>query len=87
MEQVFKLPLILKPQPGGGYTVTCPLISNLITEVDTIDQVQANVSDALAALLELYEDLDEPLPPVLRPHPMRSLAPIWAETLVVVGSS
>lgn len=58
LERVYKLPLVLEPQPEGGYTITCPLLPNLITEADTLDQVQANVADALAALIEMYEDLD-----------------------------
>ncbi len=32
LEQVYKLPLVLEPQPEGGYVITCPLIPNLITE-------------------------------------------------------
>jgi antitoxin HicB len=65
LERVYKLPLVLEPQPEGGYTITCPLLPNLITEADTLDQVQANVADALAALIEMYEDLGKPLPPAL----------------------
>ena len=32
MSQIYKLPLVLEPQPEGGYTVTCPLLPELITE-------------------------------------------------------
>ena len=63
MENVYKLPLILNPQPEGGYTITCPILPNLITEADTLDEVAHNVDDALAALIEAYEDLGRPLPP------------------------
>ena len=38
MTNIYKLPLILEPQPEGGYTVTCPLLPNLITEADTFSQ-------------------------------------------------
>ena len=64
MEQVYKLPLVLEPQPEGGYTVTCPLVPGLVTEADTLDEVWPHVADALSALLELYEDLNQLPPPV-----------------------
>jgi antitoxin HicB len=60
METVYKLPLVLEPQPEGGYTITCPLLPNLITEADTLDEVIPNVADALEALIEGYEDLTYP---------------------------
>ena len=87
LERVYKLPLVLEPQPEGGYTIVCPLIPNLITEADTLDQVQANVTDALAALIEMYEDLDKPLPPALQPLVTSLGAPIWVETLVSVSAA
>jgi antitoxin HicB len=30
----YKIPLILTPQPEGGYTVTSPLLPELLTEGD-----------------------------------------------------
>ncbi|RKZ74729.1 MAG: type II toxin-antitoxin system HicB family antitoxin [Candidatus Parabeggiatoa sp. nov. 1] len=82
MERIYKLPLILEPQPEGGYTITCPLLPNLITEADTLDEVMPNVTDALAALIEAYEDLNQPLPMVLQPLPSGSA--LWSETLIPV---
>jgi antitoxin HicB len=84
MNNVFyKLPLILEPQPEGGYTITCPLLPNLITEADTLEEVMPNVADALAALIEAYEDLKQPLPLVLQP--LSTNTPIWTETLIPVA--
>ena len=57
-----KIPLVLSPQPDGGYTVTSPVLPELHTEGDTADEAVANVHDALAAVIELYEDLSRPLP-------------------------
>ena len=85
MENVYKLPLVLDPQPEGGYTITCPILPNLITEADTLDEVARNVGDALTALIEAYEDLGRPLPPALQPILPDSA--IWAESLVPVGLS
>jgi antitoxin HicB len=56
MQNIYSLPLVLQPQPEGGYTITCPLLPELITEADTLDEVMPNVSDALAAVIECYED-------------------------------
>ena len=82
MENIYKLPLMLEPQPEGGYTITCPLLPNLVTEADTLDEVIPNVADALAALIEAYEDLNQPLPAVLQPLTPDST--LWTETLVPV---
>lgn len=49
----YKVPLIMTPQPEGGYTVTSPLLLELITEGDTIGDTLENVRDALAAVIEL----------------------------------
>jgi antitoxin HicB len=82
MNNFYKLPLILDPQPEGGYTITCPLLPELITEADDITQVYSHVADALAAVIELYEDMQRPLPAVLQP--VTSNTAMWAEALVPV---
>ncbi len=50
MSQIYKLPLVLDPQPEGGYVVTCPLLPELITEGDDIQDALQNANDALAAI-------------------------------------
>lgn len=62
MNAIYKLPLVLDPQPEGGYTVSCPILPELITEGDTVKEAMTNASDALAAIIETYEDLGRPLP-------------------------
>ena len=67
----YKVPLVLTPQIEGGYTVTSPLLPELVTEGDSVADVLNNVKDALAAVVELYEDLGRPPPRstwVLRPR-------------------
>ena len=54
--------MVLEPQPEGGYTVTSPLLPELITEGDTIAEALANVEDAFAAVVEIYQDRGRPLP-------------------------
>ena len=83
-ERIYKLPLILEPQPEGGYTITSPVVPELVTEADRLDQVALRVADALAALLELYEDLGRPVPSVLRPLTVTAETPIWSEVLIPV---
>ncbi len=58
---LYKVPLLLSPQPEGGYTVTSPLLPELVTEGDTTEQALADVRDALAAVVETYQDLHKPL--------------------------
>lgn len=79
----YKVPLILTPQPEGGYTVTSPLLPELVTEGDSISEALENVSDALAAVIEIYEDTGRALPRNTR-IPDRN-SPVWLETVVSSG--
>ncbi len=58
----YKVPLLLTPQPEGGYTVTSPLLPELVTEGDSLSEALDNVKDALAAVIEIYQDLGRQLP-------------------------
>ena len=82
MKRIYKLPLVLEPQPEGGYTILCRTIPELVTEADTLDEVQANVADALAALLELYTDTGRPVPASLQSLVAEAGLPIQADFLV-----
>jgi antitoxin HicB len=53
----YKIPIVLEPQPEGGYTVTSPLLPELVTEGDTVEEAIANVQDALVAVAEAYQEL------------------------------
>ena len=59
---IARIPLTLEPQPESGYNVTSPLLPELITEGDTITECPANAEDAFAAVVEIYEDRERPLP-------------------------
>nr|VFK41139.1 MAG: antitoxin HicB [Candidatus Kentron sp. SD]VFK80755.1 MAG: antitoxin HicB [Candidatus Kentron sp. SD] len=63
---LYKIPLILDPQPEGGFTVTSPALPELVTEGDTPEEILANVQDALVAVIEAYQDQGRSLPPDLR---------------------
>ncbi|HEX6385103.1 MAG TPA: type II toxin-antitoxin system HicB family antitoxin [Anaerolineae bacterium] len=82
MSTVYKLPLLLEPQPEGGYVVTCPVLPELITEGDSVEEAIQNANDALAAIIEAFVDLGRPLPPILKPT--QTNTPIWMETILAV---
>ena len=65
--------MLLEPQPEGGYTVTSPLLPELITEGDTLAEALANAEDAFAAVAEIYEDRGRPLRYLGCQIPMSSL--------------
>jgi antitoxin HicB len=80
---LYKIQLVLKPQPEGGYLVTSPVLPELVTEGDTVREALANANDALEAVLEMYEDLHRPLPAILQPA--AEDAPLHVETALAVG--
>ena len=77
---LYKVPLVLEPQAEGGYTITSPLLPELVTEGDSLDEAMANVKDALLAVIELYGDLGRPLPKNAQITDANS--PVWLETVV-----
>lgn len=78
-----RLPLVFTPQPEGGYTVTSPILPELLTEGDTLEEAFSNVPDALAAVMELYTEQRRSLPAATElPTPG---AIVWSEALVEVG--
>ena len=79
---IARVPLILDPQPEGGYTVTSPLLPELITEGDSVSEALANAEDALRAVMEIYEDKGLPLPPSIFLDD--ASGPVAAEALVSV---
>lgn len=77
---LYKVPLVLSPQSEGGFTVTSPLLPELLTEGDTVEEALANVRDALAAVVEAYEDLGRSLPTNIRVVDTDNS--LWLETVV-----
>jgi antitoxin HicB len=63
-----QIPLILTSQPEGGFTVTSPLLPELLTEGETVEEGLENAEDAFGAVVELYHDLGKPLP-TIPPNP------------------
>ena len=61
-----RLPLVFTPQPEGGFTVTSPVLPELITEGDSVEEALENTRDALAAVVEAYQDAGRSLPVGIR---------------------
>ena len=79
---IARIPLVLEPQPEGGYTVTSPLLPELVTEGDTVSEALANAEDAFAAVVEIYEDRGCPLPSSI--YVDDANGPVSVETIISV---
>lgn len=79
MSRLFKIPLVLEPQKEGGWTVTSPILPELITEVEDLMQLDEVVRDAISAVIELYEDTGREFPSALIADGVKS--PVWFESL------
>ncbi|MFO0963993.1 MAG: type II toxin-antitoxin system HicB family antitoxin [Gemmataceae bacterium] len=77
---IYRVPLVFTPQPEGGYTVTSPVVPELLTEGDSLEEAQANVRDAFEAVVELYADQGRSLPASISLPAQGEV--IWSETLV-----
>ena len=79
----YKVPLVMTPQPEGGYTVTSPALPELVTEGDTLSDVLENAKDALAAVIELYEEDGRLLPRSI--WITEANGPVWFETVIAAS--
>ncbi|HEV2295223.1 MAG TPA: type II toxin-antitoxin system HicB family antitoxin [Tepidisphaeraceae bacterium] len=77
-----RIPLVFTPQPEGGFTVTSPVLPELLTEGDTLEDAYSNVTDALAAVIELYADQGRHLPPTTT---LPDGQVVWSDALVEVA--
>ena len=77
---LYRIPLMFTPQPEGGFTVTSPVLPELFTEGDTLEEAHANVSDAFDAVVELYEEQGRELPIGLNLPATGEI--VWTEALV-----
>ena len=84
MSKLLKIPLVLAPQKEGGWTVTSPLLPELVTEIDDLAQLDDHVRDAINAVVELYEDTGKEFPLGLVADGVKS--PVWFESLIVAES-
>lgn len=78
-----KLPLVFSPQPEGGFTVTSPILPELVTEGDTLEEAFMNVRDALASVIEIYAEEGRPLPAGIELPSTGQI--VWTDALVEVA--
>jgi antitoxin HicB len=54
---------VFRPEPEGGYTVTCPALPGLVTYGETLAEARAMAAEAIEAYLEsLLKDGEPSLP-------------------------
>ncbi len=79
MDRIYKLPLLLEVAEEGGWIVRSPVIPELITEIDHLDEIDHKLKDAVAAVKELYEDMGKEFPIAEIEKPIK---PVWFEAVV-----
>ena len=77
---LYRIPLLFAPQIEGGYTVTSPVLPELLTEGDTLEEANENVRDALEAVIELYAEQGRQLPTAIALPVAGEF--VWSEALV-----
>lgn len=61
-QSVLKYDVVFEKQEVGGYTVTVPSLPGCISEGDTFEEAEANISEAITAFLESLAKDGEDIP-------------------------
>ncbi|MGH7058798.1 MAG: type II toxin-antitoxin system HicB family antitoxin [Stellaceae bacterium] len=51
-----------RPEPEGGFTVTCPKLPPVVTYGQTLEEAQANAREAIELCLEVMREDGQPIP-------------------------
>lgn len=54
---------VFRPEPEGGYTVTCPALPEVVTYGRTLADARVQAREAIELCLEVYRDEGRRLPP------------------------
>ena len=67
-----------RPEPEGGFTVTCPKLPPVVTYGETLEEAQANAREAIELCLEVMREDGQPIPPPDRDlaSPIDQLVPV-----------
>ena len=52
-----------RPEPEGGFTVSCPKLPPVVTYGETLEEAQANAREAIELCLEVMREDGQPIPP------------------------
>ena len=52
-----------RPEPEGGFTVTCPKLPPVVTYGETLEEAQANAREAIELCLEVMREDGQSIPP------------------------
>jgi antitoxin HicB len=63
-----------RPEPEGGFTVTCPKLPPVVTYGETLEEAQANAREAIELCLEVMWEDGRPIPPPTGISPRRSIS-------------
>jgi predicted RNase H-like HicB family nuclease len=71
---------VFRPEPEGGFTVTCPKLPPVVSYGETVEEAQANAREAIELCLEVMREGGEPIPPPDRDlaSPIEQLVPVAA---------
>ena len=71
---------LFRPEPEGGFTVTCPKLPPVVSYGETLEEAQANAREAIELCLEVMREEGEPIPPPDRDlaSPIEQLVPVAA---------
>ena len=58
----YEFKVVLDPDPGGGYVVTCPSIPGCYSQGATVEEALENIREAIALCLEDMRASSEELP-------------------------
>lgn len=54
--------VVLEPDPGGGYVVSCPTLPGCYSQGDSIEDALQNIREAIQLCIEDMKAHNEPLP-------------------------
>jgi len=61
--QVLQYVCNFRPEPEGGYTVTCPAFPEIVTYGASLEEARHNAREAIELCLEVYQEDRLPPPP------------------------
>ena len=69
-----------RPEPQGGFTVTCPKLPAVVAFGETLEEAQANAREAIELCLEVMREDGQLIPPPDRDlaSPIDQLVPVAA---------